>query len=305
MDRLTTMRTFRSVAETGSFSETARLLNVSAPLVSRHVSDLETHLGVRLLHRTTRQVALSEAGAAYYRDCVALLEQLDAAEARAAGLGEHPTGRLRVSLPMDFGRLFLGPVLRAFLSRHPGVHLEVQYEDREVRLLEEQVDVAVRVGRLADSSLVARRLGEACIGCYASPDYLAVHGAPEDLAALDRHQLLPYTLSRTPGQWIFETPGGARAVSLQDRGALACNNGRELADAACRGLGIVRLPEFLVADHLAETRLVEVLAGFRSRPLDISAVTLHRRFRPAKITAFIEFLVDHFEGQQDWLPRRL
>ena len=160
MDRLATMRTFVSVAETGSFSASARLLGVSAPLVSRHVSDLEAHLGIRLFNRTTRRVELSEAGEAYYPDCVALLEQLDAAEARVAGLGERPSGLLRISVPMDFGRLFLGQALREFLSRAPDVRLDVRYEDREARIVEEQVDVAVRIGRLADSSLVARRLGE-------------------------------------------------------------------------------------------------------------------------------------------------
>lgn len=302
MDRLATMRTFRSVAETGSFSASARLLGVSAPLVSRHVGDLEAHLGIRLFHRTTRHVALSEAGEAYYRDCVAVLEQLDAAEARATGQGEQPSGRLRLSVPMDFGRLFLGPVLREFLSLNPAVQLDVRYEDRTAHLVEEQLDVAVRVGHLADSSLVARRLGEACIACYASPDYLARHGEPEDLDALAAHRLLAYTLSRTPGQWVFEDDAGARAVSVEGGGALACNNGRVLAEAACLGLGIVRLPEFLVADFVRDGQLVEVLAHHRSRPLEISAVTQHRRFRPAKITAFIEFLAEDFARREDWLP---
>ncbi len=305
MDRLATMRTFVSVAETGSFSASARLLGVSAPLVSRHVSDLEAHLGIRLFNRTTRRVELSEAGEAYYPDCVALLEQLDAAEARVAGLGERPSGLLRISVPMDFGRLFLGQALREFLSRAPDVRLDVRYEDREARIVEEQVDVAVRIGRLADSSLVARRLGEACLGCFASPDYLAQHGEPGDLDALERHQLLSYSLSRTPGQWRFDLDDEQRSVPLAGRWRLSCNNGRVLADSACRGLGIVRLPEFLVQDHVAAGKLVEVLTAYRSAPLEISAVTLERRFRPAKITAFVDFLAAYFARQPDWLPRRV
>lgn len=303
MDRLATMRTFVKVAETSSFSATARLLGVSAPLVSRQVNDLEAHLGIRLFNRSTRRVELSEAGEAYYPDCVALLEQLDAAEARVSGLGERPSGLLRVSVPMDFGRLFLGQAFREFLSRAPEVRLDVRYEDREARFVEEQVDVAVRIGRLGDSTLVARRLGEACLGCYASPDYLAQHGAPRDLEALERHQLLSYSLSRTPGQWQFTNDGERRSVTLAGRWRLSCNNGRVLAESACRGLGIVRLPEFLVQDHVAAGRLVEVLADHRSAPLEISAVSLERRFRPAKITAFIEFLVAYFARQPDWLPR--
>ncbi|MEE4175211.1 MAG: LysR family transcriptional regulator [Xanthomonadales bacterium] len=296
------MRTFISVAETGSFSETARLLDVSAPLVSRHVSDLEAHLGIRLFNRSTRRVELSEAGAAYYPDCVALIEQLDAAESRIAGLGERPTGLLRVSVPMDFGRLFLGPAFRQFLSEAPEVRLDVRYEDREARFVEEQVDVALRIGQLPDSSLVARRLGSACLGCYASPDYLAAHGIPNDLEALRDHDLLAYSLSSTPGHWQFEGDEGRTAIPLAGRWRLSCNNGRALAEAACRSLGIVRLPEFLVQDHLEAGRLEEVLRHHRSAPLEISAVTLHRRFRPGKISAFLDFMEAHFRGRNDWLP---
>lgn len=305
MDRLSTMRTFCSVAETGSFSETARVLGVSAPMVSRHIGDLEAHLGIRLLNRTTRRVELSEAGSAYYADCVPLLEQLDAAEARASGQGERPAGLLRVSVPMDFGRLFLGPALREFLSRAPQVRLDVRYEDRESRILEEQVDVALRIGEMGDSALVAKRLGEACLGCYASSDYLATHGEPRTPDELDDHRLLSYSLSSTPGRWVFGETGTEKPVNLAGRVQLSCNNGRVLADAACRGLGIVRLPEFLVADHIAAQRLVEVLPGSRSSPLQISAVTLHRQFRPAKISAFLDFLSEYFARQDDWLPRRL
>lgn len=305
MDRLATIRTFISVAETSSFSETARLLGVSAPMVSRHIGDLEAHLGIRLFNRTTRQVELSEAGASYYADCVPLLEQLDGAEARASGQGQRPLGLLRVSVPMDFGRLFLGPALREFLSRTPQVRLDVRYEDREARIVEEQVDVALRIGALADSGLVAKRLGEACLGCYASADYLATHGEPATVDDLEQHQLLAYSLSSTPGQWEFKTGGGQQSLSLAGRSQLSCNNGRVLADAACRGLGIARLPEFLVADHLQTGRLMEVLPELRSSPLQISAVTLYRQFRPAKISAFMDFLGEYFERQDNWLPRGL
>lgn len=305
MDRLATMRTFCSVAETNSFSATAMQLGVSAPLVSRHIGDLEAHLGIRLFNRTTRRVELSEAGATYYKDCVALLEQLDAAEARASGQGDRPAGLLRVSVPMDFGRLFLGPALREFLSRSPDVRMDVRYEDRESRMLEEQIDVALRIGELRDSSLVARRLGDACLGCYASADYLATHGEPSSLEELGQHQLLAYSLSSTPREWRFKSGDRERSVSLAGRWQLSCNNGRVLADAACRGLGIVRLPEFLVADHLETGQLLEVLPDFRSSPLQISAVTLHRQFRPAKVSAFIDFLDEYFDRQDDWLPRGL
>ena len=305
MDRLTTMRTFLKVAETGSFSEAARQLGVSAPLVSRQVGALEAHLGIRLFNRTTRLVELSEAGARYYDDCVALLDQLDAMEADISGLAKRPSGLLRVSVPMDFGRLFLGRAFREFLSRNPEVRLEVRYEDRGARLLEEQLDVVLRIGKLEDSALVARRLGEACLGCYASPDYLAQHGEPKGVEDLQRHQLLAYSLARNPDHWEFEKRGVRHRVTLTGRWQLSCNNGRALADCASRGLGITRLPEFLVQDHLEENRLTEILRDFRSEPLEISAVTQSRRFRPAKITAFLDFLVSYFDRREDWLPRPL
>lgn len=296
------MRTFCRVAETGSFSATARLLGLSPPLVSRQVADLEQHLGLRLFHRTTRKVELSEAGQSYYPKCVEWLEALDSMEARLGGQAEQARGLLRVSMPMDFGRLFLGPAIREFLSRAPAVQMQVIYEDREARLLQEQVDIAIRIGALADSSLVAQPLGEACLACYASPDYLAAAGEPLQPSDLNQHQLLEYSLSRTPGRWQFDTSGDS--IRLSGRSRLGGNNGRALAEAACRGLGIARLPEFLVQDHLKQGALMEVLRGFRSSPLNINAVYLERRFKPAKLSAFLEYLDEYFSRCNHWQPQR-
>jgi len=301
MDRLKTMYTFCRVAEVGSFSGAARLLRLSPPLVSRHVNDLEAHLGIRLFNRTTRQVELSEAGRRYYPQCLELLERLDGIEADVSVLGEHPHGLLRVSIPMDFGRLFLGQAIREFLSRAPQVRLEVNYDDRGAHLLQEQIDVAIRIGQLEDSSLVSQRLGTACIGYFASPDYLARHGEPLKPVDLPKHQLLEYSWSRTPGVWPFPPP--AKNIELAGRCRLSSNNGRALAEMCVRGLGITRLPEFLVQDYLSTAQLTEVLQDYRSAPLDISAVYLQRRFKPAKITAFVEFLKEYFSGDPDWMPR--
>lgn len=302
MDRLQTMRTFCKVAETGSFSESARLLGISAPLVSRRVSNLEKHLGLRLFHRTTRQVELSEAGQLYYPQCTDLIEQLDSMEANVSGMGDQPSGLLRVSMPMDFGRLFLGPAVREFLSRAPGVRLHILYEDRQSRLLQEQVDVAIRIGKLNDSSLVALSLGEACVSCYASADYLNRAGIPATPKDLNRHQLLDYSLSSTPGRWDFENTD--HSVRLAGLSRLSSNNGRALAEAACRGSGIARLPEFLVQDHLESGELTELLGAFRSEPLKIQAIYLERKFKPAKVSAFLSYLAEYFERHQDWQPRR-
>lgn len=295
------MRSFLAVAESGGFSGAARALQTSTAMVSRRVGALEAHLGIRLFNRSTRRVELSEAGKAYYPRCRELLEQLDLVESEVSGFGQLPRGRLRVSVPMDFGRLFLQPAIRQFLSRYPDIRLEVHFDDRHSDLIREQLDLAIRITRLPDSTLVARKLGTACIGCYASPDYLAQFGEPAQPDELVEHRLLDYTLSPTPGRWQFERQG--QPFEIPVRGQLASNNSRILAHAARRGLGIIRNPEFLVQDFLADGSLIEILHSFRSDPLDISVVFLHRRFRPAAISAFVEFLADYFRQHTGWLPQ--
>lgn len=295
------MRAFIAVAEAQSFSRAARRLSLSAAMVSRRVNALEEHLGIRLLNRSTRRVELSEAGARYYPRCVELIDQLESVEADITGLGRMPRGRLRVSVPMDFGQLFLQPAIREFLSQYPRVRLEVLFDDRQVDLIPEQIDLAIRISQLPDSSLVARSIGQACLGCYASPDYLAQFGEPHHPDDLRHHRVLDYTLARTPGRWQFEEHGRTFQVAVQ--GQLAANNSRVLASAACRGLGIIRNPEFLVQDFLQTGQLLEILRPYRSAPLDISVVYLHRRFRPATITAFADFLQSYFQRQTGWQPR--
>lgn len=292
MDRLESMRTFCRVADLNSFSGAARSLEISPAVVTRQVAALEKELGVRLLNRSTRHVSLSEAGAEYYPGCVELLERLDALDSRVSGQAERATGLLRVSAPLDFGLMYLRPAIREFLSNEPGVRVEIFFEDRTVDLLDERFDVSLRVGRLPDSNLVARRLGQACIACYASPDYLALKGEPQHPQNLGDHQVLEYSLSSTLGKWRFHC--GGRNVDQQVKWRFAANNGRALAEAACEGLGIVRLPEFLVIDHISQGRLHEVLADYRSDPLDVSLLYLQRRLNPAKVKVFADFMIEHF-----------
>jgi DNA-binding transcriptional LysR family regulator len=263
MNQLNCMRAFLAVADSRSFSEAARRTGTSGAMVSRRIGALESHLGIRLFNRSTRRVELSEAGSRYYPRCRELVEQLDVVDAEISGLGHAPSGHLRVSVPMDFGQLFLQPAIRAFLSRHPEIRMEVRFDDRHVDLIREQVDVAIRISQLPDSSLVSRKLGQACLGCYASPDYLAQHGEPAHPDQLRGHSLLDYTLARTPGRWQFEGDGQPFEVAV--RGQLAAN--------------------------------------IRSAPLDISMVYLHRQFRPAAIGAFTGFLDEYFRDNPGWQPR--
>jgi DNA-binding transcriptional LysR family regulator len=302
MDKLGYMKTFCAVAELRSFSRASLQLGITAPLVSRQVSALEKHLGIRLFNRSTRVVELSEAGERYYPRALELIEQLDQLESDVGDLGRKPGGLLRVSVPMDFGRLFLGQALREFLSLHPAIQLQVTYEDRQAQLIEEGVDAAIRIGRLTDSSLVARKLGSACIACFASPDYLQAHGMPEKPADLERHKLLEYSLSSTPRQWRFDR--SEEVIDIAGLWRFSANNGRALAEMASRGLGIMRAPEFLVQDFVADGRLVEVLQDWRSEPASISLLYLDRKFKPVKITTLADFLSDWFARRSDWLPSR-
>lgn len=300
MDTLGHMQTFCAVAELRSFSRAARQLGISAPLVSRQISALEKHLGIRLFNRSTRVVELSEAGERYYPRALELIEHLRQLESDVGDLGKRPGGLLRISVPMDFGRLFMGQALREFLSLHPDIRLQVTYEDRQAQLIEEGVDAAIRIGRLTDSSLVARKLDSACLACFASPDYLAVHGMPKAPAALKRHKLLEYSLTNTPRQWRFDR--SEDVVDIHGQWRFSANNGRALAEMASRGLGIMRAPEFLVQDFVADGRLVEVLQDYRSEPVNISFLYLDRKFKPVKITALADFLVDWFDRRNNWLP---
>ena len=280
MNLLGNMRTFCSVAEFNSFSKAAGQLGITAPLVSRQITALEKHLGIRLFNRSTRKVELSEAGHRYFPRALALIEQLEQLESDVGDLGRRPGGLLRVSVPMDFGRLFLGQVFRQFLSQFPDIRLQVLYEDRQVQLIDEHVDAVIRIGELQDSSLVSRPLGSACIGCYASPEYLQKHGEPATPDALASHELLNYSLSNSAQQWRFEFNGSV--VGIDKLWCFSANNGRSLAEMAMRGLGILRVPEFLVQDYLHSNNLVEVLKDYRSRPLNISLLYLDRNLSQKK-----------------------
>lgn len=303
MDILGHMRSFCAVAELHSFSHAALQLGITPPLVSRQISALEKHLGIRLFNRSTRVVELSEAGERYYPRALELVEQLDQLESDVTDIGRRPTGLLRISVPMDFGQLFLGQVLRNFMSLHPDIRLQVTYEDRQAQLIEERVDAAIRVGDLTDSSMVARKLGSACVACYASADYLQHKGAPQSPEDLANHQLLEYSLSSTPRQWKFV--GQSTTVDIGGLWRFSANNGRVLAEMASRAMGITRLPEFLVQDFVADGRLIEVLNDFRSEPVEISLLYLDRQFKPYKVTAFADFMAEWFASRTDWLPNRL
>ena len=236
MDRLAALESFARVAETGSFSAAARALNLSKSLISRQVSALEAELGARLISRTTRSLTLTEAGRGYYEQVARILAQMEEADLSVSQLQATPRGKLRVNAPMSFSLLRLAPVLPDFLALYPEIDVDVAMNDRRVDLMEEGFDLAIRIGRLADSSLVARKLGPMQRIVCASPAYFAERGLPKVPADLRTHACLCYSNADTVDEWRFSEPDG-RPITVEVKGRVRANNGDLLRLAALRGLG--------------------------------------------------------------------
>lgn len=288
-DRLDSLALFAAVVEAGGVSAAARQLRRSKASVSKGLAALETRLGARLLDRSTRRQRLTEAGALLHERALRLLEDLDAAEAAVGQLQATPRGLLRVAAPLSFGVGRLAPLLPEFLALHPEVSLEAQFEDRYLDLLADRIDVALRIGSLSDSSLMSRRICPVARHVVAAPRYLAARGVPNRPGDLAAHDCLHYTLSLPVDSWAFEGTGGIKATPIKAR--LAANNGDVLATAAIEGAGIALLPEFIVAEALADGRLVALDLGVAPTGIAIHAVWPAGRLTPAKTRAFIDFLV--------------
>jgi DNA-binding transcriptional LysR family regulator len=290
MDRLAAMEAFARVAETGSFSAAARLLRLSKSQVSRQVGQLEAELGVRLLQRTTRSLSLTEAGRGYYDRVAQILAQVEEAELSVSRLQTAPRGRLRVSAPISFSILRLAPALPEFHALYPEILIDLSLNDRIVDLLDGEFDMAIRVGRLADSSLIARRLAPLTRFVCASPAYLAAHGAPLRPADLKGHAVLCYSNADRLEEWRFI------GESVAVKGALCANNGDLLRSAALAGMGIADLPDFLVGEDVAAGRLVSLLDGFIAQDGAVHAVYPHSRHLSPKVRVFIDFLAERWGG---------
>jgi DNA-binding transcriptional LysR family regulator len=267
--------------------------------VSKYLTRLEERLGARLLNRTTRRLALTEAGAALFEASRGAIERIEEAEAAVAQLQSEPRGRLRVSAPMSFGILHLGPALAEFARAYPKVSLDLKLDDRYVNLVEEGLDVAVRIGALTDSSLVARKLASTRAVACAAPDYLAQHGEPESPEDLATHNCLLYSYLSSANVWRFTAPDG-REVPVAVNGTLRINNGIVLTEAAVAGQGILLTPNFYVAPLLRQGRLKRILVNYRLKEFGIHAVYPQRDHVPPKVRAFVDFLAQRFGRKSDW-----
>ncbi len=269
-DRVVAMQTFLRAVDGGSLSAAARALGKSLAAVSRTVSQLEERLGVQLLHRSTRKLTLTEAGTAFYESAKRILAEIDEAELSLVGSAAAPRGMLTVTAPLLFGRLHVAPVVVEMLEKHPQVSANLMLVDRNVSLVEEGIDVAVRIGRLDDSALVARALGEVPRVVCAAPAYLRRHGTPKAPEDLRKHECLRFG-GLTPGrEWTFQRDG--KAVRVAVGGRFDCNVGEPVIDAARAGAGVVMALGYQVADELTSGRLVRLLRKFEPPPLPISAV---------------------------------
>jgi DNA-binding transcriptional LysR family regulator len=289
------MQVFAKVVEQGGFARAAARLAISPSACSRHVAELEAHLGTRLLNRTTRRLSLTETGRGYYERCVQLLADLEEAEQAAAESAERPRGTIRLTTAVHFGVRHVAPAIADFMAKHPGVRFDVSLSDRFVDLVEEGYDLAVRIGSTGGENVVARKLGEARIVACASPAYLRAHGTPRRPEDLARHACLLYEHLPVRGTWEFrDREGRTRAVRVA--GPLHSNSGDLAAAAAVAGTGIAFEPDFIVGPELRAGRLVPILAAYEAPASPIYAVYPSRRYLPARVRMFVAFLAERFAG---------
>lgn len=295
MDKLLAMRTFRRVVELGGFSAAARDLDLSNAGVSKHVKDLERALGTALLVRTTRKVAATEAGRAYYDRCVRILDEVEEAELALTALNAAPRGRLRVNAPMSFGLLHVAPLIAAFHERCPEVRLDLSLNDRRVDLVHEGFDVGLRIrARLEDTSLVARRICAIRTALVAAPAYLDRHGVPASPGDLVDHVLLAYSLNEDPDRWRFRR--GAETAEIEIVPKVLANSGIALKAPVLAGVGLTLTPTFTVGDELRAGRLKRVLPDWETPDYALFAMYPPSRHLAPKVRAFVDFVSESFRA---------
>ncbi len=293
MNKLINMQVFCRIVEVGTFSAVARELNLSAMMISKYIAQLEKSLGVVLLHRTTRSLTVTEAGESYYNRCKQLLEDLEELEESTAQIGSTIKGKLRINAPIDFGGIQMIPAIDAYQRIYPEVKIHMTLDNKPVNLRKGQFDISILVTDTLDPGVVAKKISQTELCTYASPDYISTNGYPNTIKELSFHRCLHYTNTPHGDNWIFNHNGNLEKI--KNDGAFATNNGRALCEAAALGMGIIQAPKFSVSHYLEQKQLVEILHEYRIPSLSIYATYLQRRFYPAKLKTFTDFLSDFFE----------
>jgi len=289
MDRLLSMEVFVSAVDLGSFTAAANVFKITPAMVSKHITALEKRLGATLLARTTRRQKLTEIGQKYYANCKQILGQITVAEAGAEAMGSKPKGHLRVNASIWFGSLTLSPIVCDYLHQFPEVNIELSLTDRYVDIVEEGFDVAIRIGELKDSSLIARKLSMLEVTVCASPDYLAKAGFPETPEDLIHHECLEFTNWHNQGGWqLMQKQLGQKTRQVP---RFESDNGQALLTAAVKGIGIIMMPNELVRLDIEAGRLTELLKEYAPPARPIYAVYPRERQLAPKLTSFVDFLV--------------
>ncbi|ATG37981.1 MULTISPECIES: LysR family transcriptional regulator [Rhodobacterales] len=290
---------FVSVAETESFTTAGNRLGISTAQVSRQIGALESRLGIKLFYRTTRKVSITDTGQIYYNHCRQVLDGLAEAERAITDLHQTPKGRLNLTAPVTFGEKRIAPLVNEFVARYPELEVNLTLSNQMLDLVAECYDLAIRLGELEDSTMMAKRLSSRTHYVCASPDYLAAHGVPYALSELDQHNCLQGTLD----YWRFEEKSKPRHIRV--KGNLRCNSGWSLVDAALKGIGIVQLPDYYVQAELVAGRLVPILDKYRAPDDGIWAIYPHNRHLSPKVRLLLEHLSEGLETTEDLMPKTI
>lgn len=301
MDTIEGMRTFVAVVDQGSFSGAAERLAISSALASKYVGQLEKRLDHRLLNRTTRSLSLTEIGAVYLARCRQLLEDFDQLEGALRDKHLRPSGNLVVAAPVSFGDLYTADFAAKFIDAYPQINIELRFSDRFVNLVEEGIDVALRIAHLADSSLVARKLATVRIVACAAPTYLERRGLPTHPSDLERHDCVLDTNFKDAGQWPFQEEG--RPLPTKVSGRVRVNSATAVRAMVLSGKGIGLIPSYAIDHDFRDGHLVEVLEAYRPVDLGLYAVYPHNRYLASKVRAIIDFAVEQFGNDQPWGDR--
>lgn len=296
MDRLRTMSVFLAVAEEAGFAAAARRLNMSAPSVTRAISDLEGRLGAKLLHRTTRKVTLTEAGERYFADCRHILSEIDAADRQASQMHTSPSGTVRVTGSAVFGRVVLTPILFELQDRYPEIFISALFVDRLVHLVDEGIDIAIRIAELPDSSLTAARVGEVRRVLCASPRYLHAYGKPKNPKDLSNHELIEFSHETPRGEWLFQSAGRPQSYKVNSR--MKFNVADPAIAAALSGRGITRVLSYMISKHVAHGDLEVVLPDFEPPTVPVHVVHKEPDQTSARVRAVADFLVDRLRNNR-------
>jgi DNA-binding transcriptional LysR family regulator len=298
MSKYEEIETFVRVVEAGSITKAAQQLNIAKSAVSRRLKELEARLGVQLMTRTTRKLTLTDTGETLYKRFVVVLADWTESEAAASDAQAALAGSIRIAAPLSFGVTHLGPAIIDFMREHPLVDFDIDFSDRKVDLITEGMDLAIRIGSLPDSSLIARKIAALSTVATASPAYLKEHGTPQSPDDLKTHKELRYGY-RTNASWFYKTPDGAEGkIEMSPR--LRATNGEFLRDAAVAGEGVLIEPRFIIYENLRDGSLIEILPGYQWQDITAYAVYPPTRHLSVRVRAFVNFLIERYKGTPYW-----